>query len=320
VSPTFQVIVFALAILFSRAAYAQPDFLESTPPALVSPISLTYPPEAKAKRIEGKVTLSLRLDTNGVVREVRVERTDSELLNEAAIAAMRDARFSPAREGGKPVNAWYQQTLSFKLSASDTATTVTHLLKDTAPVPITPLSGLVKYPPDALAAGIEGSVTLQALIDSTGKIDSVIVLGVSVPIFETPAIAAMNAAKFSPAIENGVKVPALYQQTISFKLPVGHFACVAGIDSTITAAPEPLEQLPVIFSRTIKATTRSSVRVLVANNGVVMNALALDANLDPQDLATILQASYDLPFAPGMVRNVVGQMWTDITFTVMPLK
>jgi TonB family protein len=320
VSSLYFALVFVIAMLLSQGAAAQAEFVESTPPALISPISLTYPAEAKAKRIEGKVTLALMLDTNGNVQQVRVERTDSELLNEAAIAAMNSARFSPAREGGKAVKAWYQQTLTFKLSASDTATTVTQLLKDSAPIPIAPLSGLVKYPPDALAAGIEGSVTLQAMIDTSGKVDSIIVLGVSAPIFETPAIAALSVARFSPAIENGVKAKALYQQTISFKLPPGHFACVAGMDTTITAAPEALEQLPVIFSRTIKKTTRSSVRVLVANNGVVMNAIALDANLNPQDLATILQASYDLPFAPGMIGNVVSQMWTDVTYTVMPLK
>ena len=76
----------------------------------------------------------------------------------------------------------------------------------------------------------------------------------------------------------------------------------------------------MIFSMKVSAPTTTAIRVLVGTNGVVKNVLALDKNVDAATLATVLQAGYKLSFAPGMIKDKLAQLWTDVTFSVMPLK
>ena len=53
-----------------------------------------YPPEAKAKGIEGSVYLDITVNTQGEVTEVKVV-SGQELLAEAAVQAVRQWRYQP---------------------------------------------------------------------------------------------------------------------------------------------------------------------------------------------------------------------------------
>ena len=55
-----------------------------------------YPPEAKRLGIEGKVELKLGIDENGRVVQVKVIERGGHGFDEAAVKAMRLARFKPA--------------------------------------------------------------------------------------------------------------------------------------------------------------------------------------------------------------------------------
>lgn len=308
------------SVTSGSSAYAQPAGEISTPPQLISRIVVQYPEEAKSKRIEGKVWLSLLVDSTGAIEQIKVDRSDNDLLNQAAITALKDARFKPATYNGVPEKVWYQQSLTFKLSAADTATTVVRPLRDSPPVPLVSLEQLFTYPPDAFEAGIEGSVELQATIDTNGKVEDTKIITSSLPGFEAAALLAMERASFSPAVENGVKIRSIYKQTLRFLLPTSKVKNVVGLDSLITAAPELLQEVPVILSTKITAPIQTTVRVQVGTNGVVKNVLALDKNVDAATLSTVLQAAYRLAFAPGMIGAKIAQLWTDVTFEVMPMK
>jgi TonB family protein len=319
-SPVVLLIAFLLTCTIQVSSpHAQPADA-GTPPQLISKVTLTYPQEAKEKRIEGKVWLALLIDTFGNVAEIKVDRSDNALLDQAAIEAMKSARFKPATYMGVPEKVWYQQALTFKLSANDTATTVLQLLKDSPPIPLVPLTELFTYPPDAMAAGIQGSVELEATVDTNGNVEKSEIIKSTLPGFEAAALHAMNKATFLPAIENGVKVKAIYKQTLNFILPSSSTGKVVGIDSTITAAPELLDDLPTIFSLKLEKPRYTTVRVLVGTDGVVHNVLALDKNVDAATLVTVLQVAYKLHFAPGLIQQRLGQMWTDVTFLIRPLK
>jgi TonB family protein len=87
------------------------------PPVLVSFNKPEYPPIARRMRVEGTVVLSLLVDENGRVVDVRLERGVSQNvgINEAALAAARSAKYQPATKDGVRVKMWHTLTIPFKL-------------------------------------------------------------------------------------------------------------------------------------------------------------------------------------------------------------
>jgi len=87
------------------------------PPVLVSFNKPEYPPIARRMKVEGTVIMSLLVDENGKVLDVRLERGVQQNvgINEAAVSAARTARFNPATKEGVRVKMWYQLTIPFRL-------------------------------------------------------------------------------------------------------------------------------------------------------------------------------------------------------------
>jgi TonB family protein len=88
-----------------------------TTPVLVSIDKPEYPPIARRMRVEGTVVMSLLVDENGRVVDVRLERgvNLNVGMNEAALAAARSATFRPATKEGVRVKVWHQMSIPFKL-------------------------------------------------------------------------------------------------------------------------------------------------------------------------------------------------------------
>jgi TonB family protein len=85
-----------------------------------------------------------------------------------------------------------------------------------------PLEKLIVYPDSALRNGIEGKVTLQALIGKDGSVEKVEVVKSDNAIFNDAAIDAMRREKFTPGNLNGTPLKLWITQTINFRLnPVG---------------------------------------------------------------------------------------------------
>ena len=87
------------------------------PPVLVSLTKPEYPAMARRMKVEGTVIVSLLVDETGRVAETRLESGVSQKvgINEAALAAVRSAVFSPATKAGVRVKMWYQLKIPFKL-------------------------------------------------------------------------------------------------------------------------------------------------------------------------------------------------------------
>jgi TonB family protein len=85
------------------------------PVAVYSP-KATYPPLAARQRVGGVVVMSVLVDENGAVQDVRVLRgIKPDLgLDEAATSAMRNWRFKPATKDGMRVKTWSTQTMLFR--------------------------------------------------------------------------------------------------------------------------------------------------------------------------------------------------------------
>ena len=74
-----------------------------------------YTPEAKKAKIDGSVTVNLWVDEQGNVQHVRVVRGLGSGLDEKAIDAVRQYKFKPAMEDGKPVMVSLNIEINFKI-------------------------------------------------------------------------------------------------------------------------------------------------------------------------------------------------------------
>jgi TonB family protein len=74
-----------------------------------------YPEAAQRAGLEGVVVLKATIDAQGRLQDLRVLRGVDPLLDEAALAAVRQWRFRPATRDGKPVRVEYMLTLDFHL-------------------------------------------------------------------------------------------------------------------------------------------------------------------------------------------------------------
>jgi len=87
------------------------------PPRPVMRTSPDYPPRARVKGVTGRVTLGLLIGPNGQVMKVRVlDATPPGVFDQAALDAVRNWRFEPARYRAQAVKVWARQTVHFNLS------------------------------------------------------------------------------------------------------------------------------------------------------------------------------------------------------------
>jgi periplasmic protein TonB len=84
-------------------------------PERLTYVGPVYPPLAQTARVQGLVILEATIDTGGRVRDVRVLRSDSPLLNDAALSAVRQWVYTPTLLNGVPVSVVLTVTVQFRL-------------------------------------------------------------------------------------------------------------------------------------------------------------------------------------------------------------
>ena len=88
---------------------------EITHPETIEKVNPTYPPEARKAGITGRVVLRSVISDEGVVEDLEVLESQDELLTAAAVEAVKQWRFEPAKCDGKPVGVYYNLTIKFAL-------------------------------------------------------------------------------------------------------------------------------------------------------------------------------------------------------------
>lgn len=82
---------------------------------LVHSVTAAYPAHARADDVEGDVAVEIVVDRDGRVVEARVTRPAGHGFDDAALAAVRAYRFSPAQRGGKAVRVRMPWSVQFRL-------------------------------------------------------------------------------------------------------------------------------------------------------------------------------------------------------------
>jgi len=95
---------------------AVPAGNDTTLPRLRNNRPPVYPPSAIAARLQGTVIVRLRIDAEGNVANLQIERSSGHaLLDAAAVQAVRHWRFVPAQRRGRPVATTVRLPVRFSL-------------------------------------------------------------------------------------------------------------------------------------------------------------------------------------------------------------
>lgn len=87
------------------------------PPRPIERIRPAYPPRARVQGVTGKVTLGLLIGAEGRVVKVKVlDAQPPGVFDTAALEAIRNWRFEPARYKAQAVKVWARQTVKFDLT------------------------------------------------------------------------------------------------------------------------------------------------------------------------------------------------------------
>lgn len=95
---------------------AAPKTVSASQVQYLTPPSLSYPLQSKRLRESGQVTLRVLIEPNGRPSRIEVHSSSGfRRLDDAAIAAMRAARFKPYMENGQALAVWVQTPIRFDL-------------------------------------------------------------------------------------------------------------------------------------------------------------------------------------------------------------
>jgi TonB family protein len=86
-----------------------------SPPRLIKEVRADYTDTARRQNIAGEVVLEIVVRSDGSVGDVRILRRLGSGLDERAVQAVRQWRFSPARLKGTPVDVIVEVSVEFKL-------------------------------------------------------------------------------------------------------------------------------------------------------------------------------------------------------------
>jgi protein TonB len=102
----------------SESALDEPPLAEgdvSSPARLTGSVTPAYPPAARAQEVEADVVMSIVVGPTGRVTHAAIERAAGYGFDDAALRAVREARFVPARREGSPVAVRMRWTVTFRL-------------------------------------------------------------------------------------------------------------------------------------------------------------------------------------------------------------
>ena len=225
---------------------------DSTKLELIKQERAVYPIAASEKRLQGQVWIRLHISVTGDVNDVDVISGDP-ILAQAAVSATKKWKFKPFIKNGHAVSVLYKMPMDFAFSGNITDTPpppAPAVNPEAKALPATPTpapaadapshtsaaatvkkvrvsygvsQGLLLhkvapvYPPDARRNRIQGTVVLQAEIDTNGRV--AILKVISGPEELTAAaVGAVQQWRYKPYLLQGNPVAVDTQVVVNFKL------------------------------------------------------------------------------------------------------
>lgn len=200
-----------------------------------------YPPLLRDAAVTGTAQVAMVVTAGGAATEVRAVEATHPAFADAAVAVMRQARFSPARQAGRPVAVRLRVPVSFTLERAAAPVPGVPAVVPSAPAParqgrdVVDVSALDRpptlrnaaevqrilvaaYPAELRATGVTGEVQVAFVVTAEGETRDVRVVSASNEAFGEPALAAVRAMRFTPGELAGRAATARVQIPVSFTL------------------------------------------------------------------------------------------------------
>ena len=94
-----------LPFQFRIAGQAGSDSTFFEPPQIVKAVPPQFPLEAQRRKLKGEIVYRVTIDERGKMVEAVLEKSVDPIVDKPALAALERTRFTPARRGGRPVQA-----------------------------------------------------------------------------------------------------------------------------------------------------------------------------------------------------------------------
>ncbi len=183
-------------------------------PKIVKKVNPVYPEEARKQKIQGVVEMEATINAFGDVVGVRVLPTHppQTLLEQAAVAALRQWKYEPYRINGKAKTVIFNVSITFSLQEDAPA------VSKEDPKIVTMVNP--EYPKEAAKLGLQGMVKIEATIDEKGNVAEARVLPAEKPqpLLEEAALKAVKQWKFEPFIKDGKVVRLTFSLNVKFVL------------------------------------------------------------------------------------------------------
>ena len=288
--------------------------------------TIQYPAEAEQLGIEGDVKLRVELDERGKVHGIKVTSGLGHGLDQAAVFALTHrCKFTPAiATDGKPVSlrdsvvrlplrdsalnrrapctlpplergsgATRGRILVAVLRRSSFALVVLSGLVARAQ-PIEPPQlverGEAVYPVEAERAGLDGTVTLELIVDVEGRVAEATVLASAGHGFDEAALAAVRRFRFTPGRADGKPVPVKVTYRYAFTLS----SAPAPPTSARLPPPAPVRVRGKVIERGTRTPVDAAAVIAIDETGATLGQTETRAD-----------GSFALPLAGGGVVTIV---------------
>ena len=181
--------------------------------------NVDYPERAREAGIEGTVIIRAFIDSTGKVTETSVfQGMPHKDLNQAAVEAVENTSWKPAKKAGVPVGVRVIVPIQFP------PLTIFDNLIGSYDEPPRPSGGPgaiqknIEYPRALKRNGIEGTVVVQFFIDETGEVKDMLIVKGAHPNLNYAAMEAIRKTPFIPARLEGNPVGIWMSFPIKFDL------------------------------------------------------------------------------------------------------
>ena len=216
-------LAFALAAVLAAPPGAPPPGRDVVLPKLLRKKEPNYPSRLRALGIEGQVRLTAVIQVDGTVGEITVDRSDHPEFYRAAVEAVQEWRYSPAKVDGVTVQVFYTVVVRFSLGrasprVSDEACFGPGGTEEWGPVDVPPRVESrvpVALPPKLSDTG--GRVGLEFEICRDGRVRDVRILEASDPDLGAAAAMAARRWTFYPAMRSHAPVAAKHEAELTIR-------------------------------------------------------------------------------------------------------
>jgi TonB family protein len=110
-------LVALMTVSYGQEQIPPPDFVEfDKAPSIIKRVNPVYPEIARKAGLEGSVWVKMWVDKEGKVKKAVIQKSASDIFDQAALDAAKQFAFQPASSKDRPVEVWVSIPFHFKLN------------------------------------------------------------------------------------------------------------------------------------------------------------------------------------------------------------